>query len=426
MITIKLPYESSSEMREKLSILRKQYSSVVRYAYNRFNDSFNEKMIRNSLSGLNNIHDLDVWSKQCAILESKSIKEKNKHIKVIFGGKNNFIKRCKNKISKEEFNEKRLLPLTIYGEKSRQGNRKFKLNIINNNEIIFKNKFNEHFILTLPNLRNNYKKILYKLQELNENGGFTYQVKLTEKFIYFSFEPFKNESKLIETNYMGIDLNPEFIGISIKNNNEIIHTDCFSLKVIISKIIDLKCSSNIKNLKYLNNKLNHEILEICKEISTISLKYNCKFIFIEDLKFKNSNKSKNFNMLTKNLWKRNILINNLEKRCCINEQILFKVNPVYSSIIGNCMYEFLDPINASLEIARRGYEVVIKKSKKFYPEFFIKKSLKHQWKEMNSDMIKDWKELFDLIKNFKLRYRVSTNNVVFRKFKTDKSLVLSY
>ena len=76
-------------------------------------------------------------------------------------------------------------------------------------------------------------------------------------------------------------MNPEFIGISIKNEDNIIHTECFSLKNIISKIKVLKVASSDKRMKHLN-----EILEI-KSISKISLKYGCKFIFIEDLNFKN-------------------------------------------------------------------------------------------------------------------------------------------
>jgi IS605 OrfB family transposase len=410
-------------MLEKLLILRKQYSSVVRYSLNRLYDEYSEKDIRNSLPNLNNIHELDAWIKQCAILEAKGLKERNGSNKIIFGGKSNFIKRCKNKITKEEYNEKRLLPLTIYGEKV-YGNRKFKLDIINNNQIIFKNNRNEHFILKLPKLRENYRKLLYKLEEINESEGLTYQIKLDDKYIYFSFEPVKEENNLIETNYMGIDLNPEFIGISIKNDDGILHTECFSLKKIIKRIKDLNVTSNNKDLKYLNNKLDYEILEISKQISKLSLKYYCKFIFIEDLTFKNVSKGKVFNRLVKNLWKRELFINNLEKRVKINGQKIYKINPAYSSIIGNCQHDFVDPINASLEIARRGYEIIIKKSKKFYPEFNLKDSLKHQWKEMFNDGIGGWKDLFGLIKSSKMRYRVSTlEDVVLRKFNSKKSLV---
>jgi hypothetical protein len=62
------------------------------------------------------------------------------------------------------------------------------------------------------------------------------------------------------------------------------------------------------------------------------------------LSFKGSTKYSN--RKNKNLWKREIFINNLEKRSSINGQKLFKVNPVYSSFIGNLQWDFDDPVNA--------------------------------------------------------------------------------
>ena len=82
-----------------------------------------------------------------------------------------------------------------------------------------------------------------------------------------------------------------------------------------------------------------------------------------------------------------------------------------------------DPVNASLEIGRRGYECIIKKTKQFYPELKLKEVLISQWKDkINIDNFKTWKDLFSFIKNLGLRYRVSTS-VVFSEFKTSKSLV---
>ena len=53
----------------------------------------------------------------------------------------------------------------------------------------------------------------------------------------------------------------------------------------------------------------------------------------------------------------------------------------------------------------------------------LKEELRSQWKDnLNLDDIKSWKELFNLIKNLGMRYRVSTG-VVFSEFKTSKSLV---
>jgi IS605 OrfB family transposase len=407
MITLKVPYKSTTEFQEFLQNLRREYSLLVRYSYNRLKEGVSEKDIRSLHKSLNNIDNLDAWTRQCAINEAKQILNKHGENKVIFGGNLNMVKYLKGLISKDQYKESRLMPLNIFGEKANNGNRKFKLDL-SNNKVIYKHSRLEHFELEIPKLRGSYKQ-LYNLD------GETYSIKLTDKFIYFMFEEIKETIDLKQNRYLGIDLNPEFIGISIKEDDKILYTKLYSLKKLTDKIIGLKVSSGDKRFKTLNNKLNHEVLEISKDISNLSKEFNCKFIFLEDLSFKGN--TKYANRKNKNLWKREILINNLTKRSSINGQKLYKVNPAYSSFIGNLQHNYDDP-NASLEIARRGYECIIKKTRQFYPELKLKEELIHQWKDkVNLDNFKTWKELFMFIKNLELRYRVSTG-VVFREFKT--------
>jgi IS605 OrfB family transposase len=414
MITLKIPYKSGDEFKLFLNNLRREYSLLVRYSYNRLKDGVSEKDIRVLHRSLNNIDNLDAWTRQCSINEAKQILNKHLDNKVIFGGKSNTIKYLKGLISKQAYKENRLLPLNIFGEAAKGGNRKFKLDLFNN-KIIYKHSRKQHFELEIPKLRGSYKE-LYNLMENPK----TYSVKLTDKHILISFEEVKEIINLNEQRYLGIDLNPEYIGISIKEDDGIIYTKLYSVKKLTSKIINLKVSSSDHKFKSLNNKLNHEILEISKDISKISREFNCKFIFIEDLSFKGNTKS---NRKNKNLWKRKIFISNLEKRCSINGQKLYKVNPAYSSFIGNLQFNYDDPINASLEIGRRGFECIIRKTKQFYPEIKLKEELRSQWKDkLNLDNFRTWKELFSFVKNLGLRYRVSTG-VVFSKFKTYKSLI---
>ena len=91
------------------------------------------------------------------------------------------------------------------------------------------------------------------------------------------------------------------------------------------------------------------------------------------------------------------------------------------------MNDYTDSINASIEIARRGFEIIIKKNKKgFYPDLLVK----HQWKEM-ATKYKNWIEFFIQIKNSKLKYRVSLEDCrkssnVFQQNSNHKSMVLNY
>src|SRR5574344_1563555 len=113
------------------------------------------------------------------------------------------------KISIKEFSLRRLCPINIQGEELKRGNRSFKLDIIENNQIIFKLSKNKHIELKLPNLRNNINKELFKLQQLNEvkqnQKGYTYSIRFDLNNLYISFEEFKQEPpvKTNENRYLG-------------------------------------------------------------------------------------------------------------------------------------------------------------------------------------------------------------------------------
>ncbi len=420
MITIKIPYTANERFYEKLKELRREYSLIVRYAFNRYQEKMKQTNIRHSLKELKGIENSNSWLQQCAIMEANQLHLRFKEKKIVFGGKKNFIERMKGKMTKEELKEKRLLPLNIQGEKLKGGNRQFILDIIENNQIIFKLNLKYRFELNLPNLRNNYKKVLERLEMLNENEGYTYSVRLTEKEIYISFEEFKDEENLDLKNerYIGIDLNPDNIGISILEDGRVIHTQEYSLRPIFNKILDSASSSNSSKMKYFQNKLKFETIQISKSISILAKHFQCKNVFIEDLKFKmklSSDQKYNHlgNRKNRNLWKRELFTRNLKKRLNIYQINLHSVNPAYSSFIGNLQHDFTDSVNASIEIARRGYEWKVKKNKNgFYPVFNLKSSIQHQWKEMGIKWIEDWKKLFLFVKNLKFKYRVSLEDAI--------------
>ena len=413
MITIKLKYNSSQEFNEFLPKLRKQYTSIFHYVYNRLLEGKTEKEIYHSIKLLNNIELMKSKMIYDCIKDAIYIYEKDKKLnhKSIFGSKKDFIKKCKGLITNEEWKIKRLRQLYIQGCIIEYGNRYFKLDLLNN-QIIFKYDIRHHYTLNIRYSQNQLKELI-KIQELCENKKGKYTILLSEKEINISFEPIKLEENInyIENRFIGIDMNPSYIGISILEFDKelkVLHTEMFDFKQIINENKDL------------NNKLNYEIFEISKRISNISKHWRCKFIFIEDLEFKNTNKGKEWNMLNNNLWKRNKFIDNLQKRCNINNQYLYKVYPAYTSFIGNCLYDYTDPINASIEIGRRGFECIILKNKNFYPVVGLKDSLIHRWKEMVNEIPGSWRDLFNSVKNLKLSYRVSLEECnhfydVFRK-----------
>ena len=116
----------------------------------------------------------------------------------------------------------------------------------------------------------------------------------------------------------------------------------------------------MKNI-YFNNKRKHEIIEVAKDICSIAKEHRCEMVVVEDLNIKSQDRSKgkNLNRLCNAFFIRNAFMNNLNKRCNIDGIKFLKVMPQYSSFIGNFLYRGLnlpDPILASIEIGRRGYE----------------------------------------------------------------------
>lgn len=124
--------------------------------------------------------------------------------------------------------------------------------------------------------------------------------------------------------------------------------------------LELTSKANIKNA-YFNNKRNHEIIEVAKDICSIAKYFQCNLVVIEDLNMKSQDRSKGkkLNRLCNSFFIRNAFVNNLSKRCNIDGIRFLKVIPSYSSFIGNFLYRGLtlpDPILASIELGRRGYE----------------------------------------------------------------------
>ena len=429
MKTISLPYTCSEDDRNFIKDEIRKSSNMVRYAFNRYKDGKSEKDIRLLSKNLQNVPS-DSWFTQCAIKKASYMYSANKE-KVIFGGKFNFFQRVKNKLNKDEFKSSRLFGIYSQGEKLANGNRKFKLDITNN-QIIFKFSKTKHINLKLPILHKNY---LYELINLEEQcnqklSNFSVELQLDKFCITF------DDSKIYCSNYVGnsnivgaIDMNPNYIGFSISkwigNNRKILLEEQYDLSYFTK---DLHKSSNDAESKYQNNKQIFELKEIAKDIIN-----KCKFFQvgnfgIEDLDFKigNSGKGKTFNRLTKNKWKRDTLVSALKKQCLLNKIGFIEVNPVYSSFIGNLCNEAPDPIAASLEIARRAMFKYIKGQ--FYPELIKTESLFNQWKESASWVYSSWKELFDIVKTPGVKYRRSLESFDFKVFrlKSSKSFVNLY
>ena len=485
---------------------QKQYSIILRSAFKHFQKEdkdlkslFDYKYISSPLmkhiQSLNNITLMNNWFIQCAISEAYQLfksyqikldefnqkldrkqellnKEKrtfkeNKELrklfkakfpKIIFGGKYNFYDRCSLNISKDEFKLKRLNPLYSIGTaKPYKGNQKFRISE-DLTKVIFQPKCKEKYELTLIGVTKGYKQILSKLYNLQQLKELPITYKLTSSHIYISFEEdklYKDEFdfKKIKDRYCALDLNPNYIGYSIidwksSNDFKIIDSGVYSFKELNDIYKTLKgTNSSDKRKLYLNNKRNHEIIEVSKNLINKCCYYKVENFIVEDLniKVKDRDKGKNYNRLCNNTWIRNKFLNNIKKRCKIFNINYLEVLPQYSSFTGNIIFRSLnlpDQVLSSIEISRRGFEFkhqyVLKDKPQIknivkidinndliFKDLFIKSMEEFNVQETFKDIVDVY---FYFKRNSKLLYRVFLDNFssCFREFLTKQSRLLVY
>ena len=427
-----------------------QYTSVNHYVYNRIQEGLSQKQIKQQIKSLNNIELLDSWFIQCSFYD---IPQKSK---VIFGGKKNYFDRHKGLINNEEYKAKRLKALYSIGEvanKSVKANRKFHIEQ-NLTTITFKPNRQAQINLELIGVGNR-KHILQKLYLKQEQKQIKIAYKLDLEYVYICFETtdiYNVKTEHINNRVMSIDMNPNYIGWSIidwKSESEfnIVKSGLISIKQLNDKDLNLRgkgFSSESNERKYITNKRQFETIQIVKNLINKAIYYKCQIFSIEDLNIKTEDvhKGKKINRLINNCWCRNLFVNNLEKRCNIFGIKLLKVLPQYSSFIGNFLYRSLnlpDPVLASIEISRRGYEFYnqyITKTKQIkkniiqpeigqFRDFYIKSLEEFNMKDNQLD----FKKLYYIFKKSKLKYRLSMDqfkNLQFSRFFSNKSQLCLY
>ena len=435
MIALKIKYIAEESDIQVIADYQRQYNNLLHLFYNRLKDGVSETECKHL--EFNNLYLMKSWLRQSCVKDA-SFLLKNEET-VLFGGKHLYYDLLRHNISKEEFRERRLVTLCSIGEARRNGNRLFRLSE-DCYSIIFSPVAKNKIKLNLIGVGNRIKALqkLYTHQQLKDIP-ITY--KLDKKFVYISFDESilqKDLVKPIQNRIFSIDMNPNYVGWSVlnwKSSDEfkIVNSGVISLKninVIEHNLKELKLPSTSKERKYLNNKRQHETLEVSKFLVNIAKHYRCECFGVEDLsiKSKDSKQGKSFNKLVNNNWCRNRLINNLRKRCNIYGIKFVEISPQYSSIIGNLAYrsfELPDMVLSSIEISRRCYEFNLQYLKKvkdktknvIFPKLTnsLIDKVKHSLEEVKCfvDFV-SWKQITSELKKSKLRYRFPLNERVFK------------
>ena len=412
MKTISFKIETNDQLQKVISEDSRICSAMRRFAFNRFQDGVKQREIYQLI---NDKFECNCHLKNSALRNANGLFTLNKDKKVYFG---KFLKFQRGLISKDELKDSRDNGILSEGEMNQKGNRLFKIEV-ENNKFIYKRACKEHYDLKIvEKLSDKRKAILGKIQMLMSEKKIPVTFHLKKDYIYLSYdekivEKEKQFKELFKNRVLGIDLNPNYFGISIIEFNR---NDKY--KVIHKEVIDLN-----ELQKQTKNKIHHELYEINHHVLKVCKTWKVSKLAIEDLKFK-SNKFwlKDLNRLCRNKFRYSFVKSHLTTLCNVYGVELIEVNAAYSSIIGNFKHgsdTCPDMVAASIEIARRAY----KKFEKgwIYPKIIsdqrIQEVLGNQWKKELELAYMSWKGLSGIIKKSKLKYRFQLQplNAVFSK-----------
>ena len=273
--------------------------------------------------------------------------------KLVFGSKRLFARRAKGLISKEEFQEQRLRPLYAIGESNHSSNRRFRIRDFKHIDFIVNRK-----VLFTFKLRDKRLRILNDLKDFQDRKEIPITYKVNSKNIFITFDKVKLSKEIQDLKperHLSIDLNPGFIGLTVFDsldniNVKLIDSKVFDLSEVINKHKGSNSASDSDVSKFFNSKRKFELKEINTQIFKLAEHYKTQYIDIENLDFKHPK-----GRICNNLWNKSLTIQSLESRSKCSGIHLLKVNPAFTSIVGNILndYNIPDMCRSALEIGKR-------------------------------------------------------------------------
>ncbi len=364
--TMKIKYDLTYGDPDLFEEYLRQYNSCLRTFYNALVD--NPEMKYKDAGGLvedyyPEKHLIDSYLLNASFQEAQSLYKRHNITRVesgkealghkfIFGGRKQLERRSKGLISKEEFRESRLVPLCVIGEANKSGNGRFKIRDFKHVDFVIKGKTVFTFKLHDKRLR-----ILDDLKKLQDNKEISITYKVTKNNICISFDKKKVRRefpKLKAERHLSMDLNPAFIGITvfddIDGQQNLKTAVVLDLSEILKRHEDSKSASDSEISNYYNNKRKFELKELNQRIFNLAKHYGAQYIDVENLHFKHATGRK-----CTTQWNKTLTVDSLEGKCIRSGIELLKINPAYTSIIGNIIHDYNMPdmCRAALEVGNR-------------------------------------------------------------------------
>lgn len=405
-VTDEMALAKMREWEESIDRDERTYASIVRTSYERHREGMDDNECYRHV--MEKFPDFPSWLANSANHEGAAVHERfeDREERIVFG---DLKRRSKGLITHEEFVRSRLRGIVSVGNHRTHGNNCFELHAADDTVVYKpwkerriplryhkpKRGVAEELELVADAMQKCLIPVTFKLKRVSGKGlmlYITYDAASLHREICF-----KN---LKASRVMGIDLNPEYLGISIIDYKEdgtfeVLYKEA----VVMTRLTE--CSGDKKI---------HELYEIDHHIMALCEHYCVSLLTLEKLRFKAGAMSRDHdkNRLCHNKWYRSYTVSHLTTLCRLAGVRLLHVNPYLSSVKGNLEYggpTTPDMVAAGIELARRGAEVA-----RFgnYRLAFDKRKLMSKpnpWKEEEWAVIEGWKDVAGRIKEPNTRYR---------------------
>ena len=400
MQTIRIPWRASEVDCLTISKWQRSHAAAVRTAYANAK-GYSENELRNFLKKRFANHPLGSWDLHCATREGMRLRASVPDGSMVFGGKPALLKRQKGLIDNDNWKTRRhSRAIEIIGDRTRQGNRHFRLSENSRTcEVVFLKK---KVTLNLPEMNGKQGKLLRGIARLSKAYQMSVTFSLGRTHLSVTFDEMDlrkippgqtlEQIKIAEqgkarrgrkrkdptTHYaahhekhipanawpvhpewrdaipinsrraIGIDLNPAWIGISIIEVGQD-PTSLEHVKILEHRLhkIDVPFGAD--------QSMQQTMASVAAQIINLSRAWNVGLIVHEGGLGKLVWSKKSRSTQNINYWSRNALLNGLARRCRLSGIELRTIWGGYSSTIGNIFFNLPDACGAATEIARRGF-----------------------------------------------------------------------
>ncbi|TLX16668.1 hypothetical protein [Rhizobium sp. MHM7A] len=371
MQTISIPYRCSSEDRTFIAAVQRVYSAAVRTGFANALDSKGnlvpEKALRELVKDRHAGDLIDAWSLHCATLEARDLHKSGQPQHMVFGGRKNLERRRKRLITRDEWKALRLRPFASRGDKSFGGNRHFKLSLDGTNCTFTmmepqgdassrKGMKWRKVHLDLAIMTGNAGEIICQAAMLASLKKINVMFRIDQKKLHITVDPVdltahperRSSVRAVKGRAVGIDLNPESIGVSAVENT----AAASDLK--LTKLLDHFITETSAPGSTTNEVVREMLAKTCDRIIRLCRKWGAGVIAVEKGlgKLRSAGRSKDTNRKN-NFWTRTVFVHMLMRKARLAGMEVVELWGGYSTTIGNIAFKAPDAAAAGAEMARR-------------------------------------------------------------------------